>query len=128
MKKILFLTMIFGAVISTTVHAQAGPQAQGTPDPAVMLQKIKEKQKPGLVQKAGLTEQQADKVIELNFEMRQAMGDFQNLSEADRSKIFAELKAAKEKKFNEFLTPDQIKAMNAYYEEMGKNMQRKSGS
>lgn len=129
MKKSLFLTLIFGALISATIHAQSGPQAQGqgNPDPAVMLQQMKEKQVPGLVSKAGLTEAQANKVVEINLELRMTMmTDVRDLSEADRSKKIAEFKAAKEKKYSEIpLTPEQIKAVYAYYEDMGKNRQKK---
>ncbi|MEJ8820263.1 hypothetical protein [Lacibacter sp. H407] len=127
MKKFLFLTLIFAALISATIHAQSGPQAQGNPDPAVMLQQMKEKQVPGLVSKAGLTEAQANKVVEINLELRMTMmTDVRDLSEADRSKKIAEFKAAKEKKYSEIpLTPEQIKAVYTYYEDMGKNRQKK---
>ena len=119
MRKLLFLTLIFSAAISTTALAQAAG------DPSSVLQQMKEKQKPGLIEKVGLTEAQADRVIEINYETRmQAATELKDLNEADRTKKIAELKAAKEKKFSEFLTPEQIKAMNAYYEEMGKNMQK----
>ena len=122
MKKILFLTLILGAIISTTTHAQAG-------DPATVLQQMKEKQKPGLIEKVGLTDAQAEKVIEINYETRMlAATELKGLNEADRSKKLAELKAAKEKKFAEFLTAEQITAMNKYYEEMGKNRQKKEGN
>ncbi len=112
---------MFCALISTGVYAQ------GSTDMASVLQQMKEKQKPGLVEKVGLTEAQADKVIELNYEMRmQASSDqIKSLNEADRSKKFAELQAAKEKSFSEFLTPEQIKAMNTYYQDMRKNMPKK---
>jgi Spy/CpxP family protein refolding chaperone len=120
MKKFLFLTLILGALVSTTTYAQAG-------DPPNVLQQMKEKQKPGLIEKVGLTEAQADKIIELNYEMRMQAGrELKDLPEADRSKKLAELKAAKEKKFSEFLTPEQITAMNKYYEEMGKNREKKN--
>jgi Spy/CpxP family protein refolding chaperone len=123
MKKVLFLTLILGALISTNAYAQPAG------DPPSMLQQMKEKQKPGLMEKVGLTEAQAEKVIELNYEMRmQASRELKDLPEADRPKRIAELRAAKEKKFSEFLTPEQIKAMNTYYEEMGKNRQQKAGS
>jgi len=106
-------------MVSTTTYAQPAG------DPATILQQMKEKQKPGLVEKAGLTDAQADKVIEINYEMRmQAARELKDLNEADRTKKLAELKAAKAKKFSEFLTAEQIKAMNTYYEEMGKNMQK----
>ena len=130
MKKFLVLTLMFSALLSTTVLAQSGPQTQTPPDPAAMLQQMKEKQKPGLVEKAGLTEAQADKVIEINFELRMAMmNDMRGLNEADRAKKIADFKAAKEKKYSEIpLTAEQIKAVYAYYEEMGKNMPRKTAN
>jgi hypothetical protein len=128
MKKYLFLTFILGAIISTTTNAQAGPQATSSPDQATMLQQMKEKQAPGLVEKVGLTAAQANKLIEINFEMRMAASALRDLNEVDRTNKIAELKAAKEKKISELLTPDQIKAVNAYYEEMGKNMQKKGGN
>ena len=122
MKKLLFLTLIFGALTSTTTYAQAG-------DPPSVLQQMKEKQKPGLIEKVGLTDAQAEKVIELNYEMRmKASTELKDLNEADRSKKMAELQAEKEKKFAEFLTPEQIKAMHTYYADMRKNMPQKSGN
>ena len=122
MKKILFLTLILGAIISTNAYAQPAG------DPPSMLQQMKEKQKPELVEKVGLTDAQAEKVIEINYETRmQASRELKDLNEADRSKKMAELMAAKEKKFSEFLTPEQIAAMNAYYQEKRKNMPKKAG-
>lgn len=137
MKKLLFLSLIFGALISTTTKAQ-GPATKPQPASqlptaeqyANMLKEAKEKQIPMLVEKAGLTAAQAERVIELNFEMRKEAGTaLQGLNDADRTVKLAELKAAKEKKFSEIpLTPEQIKAMYAAYEEMGKNMQRKQAN
>jgi Spy/CpxP family protein refolding chaperone len=90
---------------------------------------MKEKQKPELVEKVGLTAEQADKVIEINYEIRmQTPRDLRDMNEADRTKKLAELKALKEKKLSEVLTPEQINAMNAYYEEKRKNMPQKSGN
>jgi len=125
MKKFLFLTLIFCAVISTAINAQPKnqpqPQTQAqAPDPAVMLKQMKEKITPQMAAKTGLTEAQCDKVIELNFEMRMAASKLGDLSEADRTAKIQELKAAKEKKFSEFLTPEQIKAVKDFYENMGK--------
>ena len=137
MKKLLFLSLIFGALISTTTHAQGPATAQQpawqppTPEQyANMLKEAKEKQIPMLVEKAGLTAAQAEKVIELNFEFRQnAATALQGLNDADRTAKLAELKAAKEKKYSEIpLTAEQIKAMYAAYEEWGKEMQKKAGN
>lgn len=123
MKKLLFLTLIMGAIFSTSALAQAGPAApksQG-PDPAAMLQQMKDRLKQPMVEKTGLTPALADKVIEINFEMRMAASQLRDLSEADRSAKIAELKAAKEKKLNDLLTPEQQKAVKAFYEDMAKN-------
>jgi hypothetical protein len=127
MKKFLLLTLIFVAIISTATNAQ--PQAQAKPqaqaqaqvaDPAAMLQQMKEKIRPEMVAKTGLTEAQADKVIELNFEMRMAASKLGDLNETDRTAKIQELKAVKEKKLSELLTPEQIKAVKDFYENPGK--------
>jgi len=95
-----------------------------------MLKQAKETQKPMLVEKAGLTDAQAEKVIEINFEIRQqAATVLPGLNEADRTAKLAELKVAKEKKYSEIpLTAEQIKAVYAAYEDMGKEMRKKEGN
>lgn len=91
---------------------------------------MEDQQKPGWVEKAGPTEAQTDKVIEINYVIRMQAGyNLRDLIEADRGKKLAELKAAKEKKHNEIpLTAEQIKAVYAYCESMGKNSQLKAGN
>ena len=137
MKKLLFLSLIAGALISTTTNAQ-GPATSQQPvaqQPtaeqwANMLKDAKEKQIPMLVEKAGLTAAQAEKVIEINFETRMnAAAALQGLNETERTAKLAEIKAGKEKKYSEIpLTPEQIKAMYAAYEEWGKSMRKKEGN
>ena len=111
MKKLLFLSLIFGALISTSTNAQ-GPEVKPQPaaqQPAApqftaeqkanMIKEAKEKQIPMLVEKAGLTDAQAERVIEINYEIRfQAASALQGLNDADRTAKLAEIKAAKEKK------------------------------
>jgi hypothetical protein len=127
MKKFLFLSLIFCAIISTTTYAQAGGPAGG--NPASVLQSMKEKQGPPMVEKTGLTVAQVDRIIEINFEIRQSAVGLRDLNEADRAKKLADLKALKEKKYSEIpLTADQIKAVYAYYEDMGKNNPPKTGN
>ena len=142
MKKLLFLSLISGVLISTTTSAQGPvsskqPAAQQPAAPqftaeqkANMIKEAKEKQIPMLVEKAGLTDAQAEKVIEINFETRfGAATALQGLNEADRTAKLAEIKAAKEKKYSEIpLTADQIKAVYAAYEDWGKSMQKKQGN
>ena len=137
MKKLLFLSLIAGALITTNANAQ-GPAVtqQPTTQPvtseqlANMLKEAKEKQAPMLVEKAGITNAQAERVIEINFEIRQqAATALAGLNDADRTAKLAELKVAKEKKYSEIpLTADQIKAVYAAYEDMGKNMQKRQGN
>ena len=142
MKKLLFLSLISGALISTTISAQ-GPVASKQPtaqQPAApqftaeqkanMIKEAKEKQKPMLVEKAGLTDAQAERVIEINFEIRQqAATILPGLNDADRTAKLGELKAAKEKKYSEIpLTAEQIKAVYTAYEDWGKSMQKKEGN
>jgi len=137
MKKLLFLSLISGALISTSTNAQ-GPATKQPPaiqqptaeQKTTMLKEAKEKQIPMLVEKAGLTDVQAERVIEINFEIRYgAATALQGLNEADRTAKLAEIKAAKEKKYSEIpLTPEQIKAMYAAYEDWGKSMQKKQGN
>jgi hypothetical protein len=129
MKKVLFLSLIAVALISTTTQAQ-GPvppkQQPSTDQMANMLKEAKEKQAPLMVAKTGLTTAQAERVIEVNFEIRQqAATVLQGLNDADRSAKIAELKAEKEKKYSAIpLTADQIKAVYAFYEDMGKTPQK----
>jgi len=142
MKKLLFLSLISGVLISTTTSAQGPvsskqPAAQQPAAPqftaeqkANMIKEAKEKQIPMLVEKAGLTDAQAERVIEINFETRYgAATALQGLNETDRTAKLAEIKAAKEKKYSEIpLTPEQIKAVYAAYEDWGKSMQKKQGN
>lgn len=123
MKKILFMALLLGGIASTNAYAQPAG------DPPSMLQQMKEKQKPELVEKVGLSAEQADKVIEINYDVRmQTPRDLKDWNEADRSKKLAELKALREKKLSEVLTPEQVKALNAYYEEKRKNMPQRAGN
>ena len=93
MKKFLFMTLIAGVLATTTTYAQPAG------DPPTMLQQMKEKQVPGLVEKVGLTQAQAEKVIELNYEMRmKASAELKDLPEADRSKKNCRIKSCERKK------------------------------
>jgi len=122
------MSLICGALI-TTANAQ-GPSASQTPvasqptkeQMATWVKEAKEKQVPAMVQKTGLTEAQANRVVEINFEIRQqAATALQGLNDTERSAKLAEIKALKEKKYSEIpLSADQIKAVYAFYEDMGK--------
>jgi hypothetical protein len=131
MKKFLLLAFT-SAVIGISANAQTagGPstttQQSKEVDHAAILKQAQEKVVPQMVEKTGLTEVQAKKVVEILYEMRQAAGALQGLAEEERSAKLAELKAAKDKKFSELLTAEQITAVKSFYEEMGKNNQPKT--
>ena len=135
MKKLLLLSLIAGVFISTNTLAQ-GPSSSQRPaaqlptaeQMAAMLKEAKEKQVPMLVEKAGLTSTQAEKVIEINYEIRQQAGTaLQGLNDADRSAKLAEFKALKEKRYSEIpLTAEQIQGVYAAFEDMGRNMPKKN--
>lgn len=125
MKKYLFLSLIFSATIATTALAQNGGPAiktqQEASDPALMLQQQKVKILPLMVEKTGLTEAQANKVIEILFEMRQGASELQGLSDAHRSAKLEQLKATKDEKMSALLTADQIKAVKTFYQELNRS-------
>ena len=124
MKKLIAVAAIFATVYTSDVAAQ-----QGGGDPAAMIARMKERMKPQLVEKTKLTDAQADKVIEINFEFRQQMRELRDLSEADRTKKREEIQANINKKYKEIpLTDDQVKSVNDFYDEWRKNMQQQRGS
>jgi hypothetical protein len=63
MKKLFLLLVLFATLYTTKAVAQGG----GDRDPAAMMQRMKERIKPGLIEKTKITDAQADKVIEINF-------------------------------------------------------------
>ena len=121
MKKFLFIV----AFMTTLGVMNAGAQ-QGGGDPAAMLARMKERVKPQLIEKTKLTDAQADKVIEINFESRQQLRGLRDLSEEDRKKKMDEVKAENNKKYKAIpLTDDQVKSVDEFFEEQRKNMQQR---
>jgi hypothetical protein len=130
MKKLFFLLVLFTTVYSTSVVAQ---QNGGDRDPAAMMQRMKERIKPSLVEKTKLTDAQADKVIEINFSNQRKRRDIrmdQTLSDDEKTKKNAELQETQNKELKAIpLTDDQVKDVNTFFEEMRKEqMQRRQSS
>jgi len=110
MKKLITLAFFALLCSITSVHAQGGG---GQMDPAQMLEMMKQRIKPQLIEKTKLTDAQADKVLEIQLWSQGEMRGMRELSEEER--------AEKTKKFKAIpLTDDQIKAVNDFYEEMRK--------
>ncbi len=124
MKKLLFLVALFTTLCITNASAQG----QGGGDPAAMAARYKERVKPQLVEKTKLTDEQAEKVLDIQLASRQGMRGLRDLSEEDRKKKMDELQADLNKKYKAIpITEDQIKAVNDYYAEMRRNMQQGGG-
>src|SRR6476469_7273086 len=106
MKKLLVLVALF-----TTVYVNnASAQQQGAGDPAVMLQRYKDRLKPQLVEKTKITDAQADKVVEITFGYRQKMRGLRDLPEDERKKQTEQIQAAQNKEYSAIpLTDDQVK-------------------
>ena len=123
MKKIWALALLVTLFGISSVQAQGGPSGG---DPAAQMARMKERLKPQLVEKVKLTDAQADKVVEINFESQRQRRELRDLPEADRAKKGAELNAEREKKLAAIpLTPEQVKAVNDFFEEMRRNMQQR---
>lgn len=127
MKKILLLAALFVTVYATDACAQQ----QGNGDPAAMMARMKERIKPQLMEKTKLSDAEADKVIEANFAMRRQMRDIrmdQSMSEEDKKKKMDELQAGLDKQYKAIpLTDDQVKSVNAFFEEMRRNRPQRNG-
>lgn len=118
MKKLI--TLAFFALICslTSVQAQGGG---GQMDPAQMLEMMKQRIKPGLIEKTKLTDAQADKVLEIQLWSQGEMRGMRELSEEERAAKTKSVNEEKNKKYKAIpLTDDQIKAVNDFYEEMRK--------
>ena len=130
MKKLFFLLVLFTTVYSTSVVAQ---QNGGDRDPAAMMQRMKERIKPSLIEKTKLTDAQADKVIEINFSNQRKRREIrmdQTLNDEEKTKKNAELQETQNNELKAIpLTDDQVKDVNTFFEEMRKEqMQRRQGS
>ncbi|MGN6400106.1 MAG: hypothetical protein ACTHMD_06625 [Flavisolibacter sp.] len=126
MKKLFVLVAIFATLYTTNASAQQ----PGGGDPAAMMQRMKDRIKPGLVEKTKLTDAQADKVIEVYFANQRKRREIrmdQSLSDDDKAKKNSEIEEAQNKDYKAIpLTDDQVKEVNAYFDEMRKQqMQRR---
>lgn len=117
MKKIvLFLTVIF-AVSLGQVSAQQGP-----PTPEQMIEMMKQRVKPSLIEKTKITDAQADKVIETMVWAQGQMRGMRDLSPEEREKKMKEVNDERTKKFKAIpLTDDQVKSVNGFLDEMRNN-------
>ena len=125
MKKVLALVALVLIASFNTIMAQP-PGGGQQMDPAKMLEMMKQRVKPQLIEKTKLTDAQADKVLEIQIASQTAMRGMRDLSEDERMSKMKEIREGNNKKFKEIpLTDEQIKSVNDLYDEMRKNrMQR----
>jgi hypothetical protein len=114
MKKIFLLLAFLSTLFTSSVSAQNNENAEA------MLIRLKERVKPQLVEKARITEAQADRVIETNFALqrqrRQVRMD-QSISDEEKANRNLAIDAARDKEFSAILSAEQIKAVNAFFDE-----------
>lgn len=123
MKKLFILVALFTTALFSA-NAQGG-NGNGNFDPVAMKARYVERTKPALIEKTKLTEAQADKVIDINWEARSKMRGMRDLSEDDRKKKMDEVQADINKQYKDIpLTEDQIKSVNDFFEEQRKQMQQ----
>ena len=125
MKKVLALVALVLIASFNTIMAQP-PGGGQQMDPAKMLEMMKQRVKPQLIEKTKRTDAQADKVLEIQIASQTAMRGMRDLSEDERMSKMKEIREGNNKKFKEIpLTDEQIKSVNDFYDEMRKNrMQR----
>ena len=123
MKKLFVLVAVFTTAL-LSANAQGG-NGNGNFDPVAMKARYVERTKPALIEKTKLTEAQADKVIDINWEARSKMRGMRDLSEDDRKKKMDEVQGDITKQYKDIpLTDDQIKSVNDFFEEQRKQMQQ----
>ncbi|WP_026751364.1 hypothetical protein [Sediminibacterium sp. C3] len=124
MKKIISLAVFALALSIGSVQAQG----MGQMDPAQMLEMMKQRVKPQLIEKTKLTDAQADKVLEIQLWSQGEMRGMRDMSEEERATKMKTVNDEKTKKFKAIpLTDDQIKAVNDFYEEMRRNRPQRGG-
>jgi hypothetical protein len=127
MKKIIALLTIVGCIAATNVMAQGGGGGQQM-DPAQMLEMMKQRIKPQLMEKTKLSDSEADKVLEVQLWAQSQGRGLRDLSDEERAAKQKETADERKKKLKAIpLTDDQIKAVDDFYEEMRRNRPQRGG-
>ena len=132
MKKIIALLTIVGCIAATGAMAQGGGGFGGgggqQMDPAQMLEMMKQRMKPQLIEKTKLSDAEADKVLEIQLWVQTQGRGLRDLSEDERAAKQKETADERKKKLKAIpLTDDQIKAVDDFYEEMRRNRPQRGG-
>mgnify|MGYP000862217063 CR=1 FL=1 len=101
MKKIIALLTIVGCIASTSVMAQGFGGGQQM-DPAQMLEMMKQRMKPQLIEKTKLSDAEADKVLEIQLWAQSQNRGLRDLSDDERAAKQKETAEERKKKMKEF--------------------------
>lgn len=127
MKKIIALLTLVGCIATTSVMAQGFGGGQQM-DPAQMLEMMKQRIKPQLIEKTKLSDTEADKVLEIQLWAQAQNRGLRDLSEEERAAKRKETADERKKKLKAVpLTDDQIKAVDDFYDEMTRNRPQRGG-
>ena len=132
MKKIIALLTIVGCIAASGAMAQGGGGFGGgggqQMDPAQMLEMMKQRMKPQLIEKTKLSDAEADKVLEIQLWAQAQNRGLRDLSDDERAAKQKETAEERKKKMKAIpLTDDQIKAVDDFYEEMRRNRPQRGG-
>lgn len=125
MKKLFLLLAVCTALIANTASAQNGQNA----DPKEMLQRMTERIKPELMQKTKLTDAQATKAIEVQFQWQRNKRELRmqtDLSEEKRKTRNEEINNVRNEELLAMgLNKDQITSVIEFFEEQRKQQMEK---
>ena len=130
MKKIIAVLTVVGCIAATNVMAQGGGGFGGGQqmDPAQMLEMMKQRIKPQLMEKTKLSDTEADKVLEIQLWAQAQNRGLRDLSEDEKAAKRKETADERKKKLKAVpLTDDQIKSVDDFYEEMTRNRPQRGG-
>ena len=129
MKK-LFSILVAMTALFFSLQAQP-PGGGGGGDPEAMKARMKERMKPMLVQQAGVSDAEADKILDINFDFQMKSRPIrmdQALSEDDKKKKMKEAEDARHAAMKAIpLTEEKMVKVKAFYEEMRKRQQEGRG-
>ena len=128
MKKLLSIAIAMTALVFSL---QAQPPGGGGGDPEAMKARMKERIKPMLVQQAGVSDVEADKILDINFDFQMKSRPIrmdQSLSEDDKKKKMKEAEDARDASMKAIpLTEEKMAKVKAFYDEMRKRQQEGRG-
>jgi ribosomal protein L29 len=120
MKKLFLLAALFTALFATNSASAQGGGGGMTPEQRAERMK---QMKTDLVAKAKISEDEADKVMQIQQESRSGLRGMREMTPEERQKKLDEVRADNMKKFKAIpLTDDQVKAVDAFYDEQMKRM------